>query len=149
MNQVTKNFFVVLGIGSIGFVLGMLSAIYFADINMETPGDQTTTIPTTLTPSSEETSLTEDTVPAQGTPAENMPVVEEERGFSIAISTLPESQQMALRTMGIDGEELYITPKMIGCAEAKVGSARVAEIKGGAGVSISEGLTLIGCYSQE
>ena len=149
MNQVTKNFFVVLGIGSIGFVLGMLSAIYFADINVETPGDQTTTIPTTLTPSSKETIPTEDTVPAQGTPAENMPVVEEERGFSIAISTLPESQQMALRTMGIDGEELYITPKMIGCAEAKVGSARVAEIKGGAGVSISEGLTLIGCYSQE
>lgn len=66
--------------------------------------------------------------------------------FSIPISGLPQAQQTALKAMGINGDSFVVTKGMVACAEAKIGAQRVKEIQNGASTSVSEGLTLMGCY---
>jgi hypothetical protein len=51
-----------------------------------------------------------------------------------------------LEAMGIDADSVNITPEMVACAEAKLGAARIEEIKNGATPSFSEGASLVACY---
>lgn len=67
--------------------------------------------------------------------------------FTINVSNLPDSQKTMLRTMGVEGNEIEITNGMMACAEAKVGSERLRAIRDGASPSISEGFSLMSCYS--
>ncbi len=65
-------------------------------------------------------------------------------GLVIDISTLPTAQQGVLRSLGYE-QTITFTPDMIACAEAKLGSARVTEIKRGAAPSVLESASLMGC----
>jgi hypothetical protein len=71
----------------------------------------------------------------------------EETAFTITVADLPEVQQQALRTVGIEDATLVITNAMVACIEASVGVDRMLEIKNGSGVSVTEGFTLARCYT--
>ncbi len=131
--------FIALVSACIGFLLGVITTQYLKKDIIVTPLSTDSTVETNNTTSSvneEEETTTPNAA------------VAEQTGFTISIATLPETQQFALRSMGVDGDELVITSTMVACAEVKLGAARVTEIKNGAGVSMSEGVTLIGCYSE-
>ena len=70
-----------------------------------------------------------------------------EVAFTIDVTKLPEAQQVALKTMGVNETSIKITNAMVTCAGADLSEARMAEIKGGASVSIAEGIKLVGCYN--
>ena len=61
---------------------------------------------------------------------------------------MTDAQRNMLKSFGLDPDTITITPSMVACAEAKVGAARVEEIRNGATPSIMEGASLLGCYSQ-
>lgn len=67
-------------------------------------------------------------------------------GTVIRTTSLSAGQQKLLSALGVDTSQIVITPAMIACAEAKVGSARLKEIEGGATPSFTEGLSLLACY---
>lgn len=70
-----------------------------------------------------------------------------ETAFVVAMDRLSDTQQVAVRAAGVEGDEIVITRGMVVCAESEMGSSRVAEIEGGASISMSEGVTLISCYN--
>lgn len=72
--------------------------------------------------------------------AESVP----EGGFTVDISSLPDSQQGMLRTLGYENS-ITFTPEMVVCAEGKLGSARVAEIIAGSAPSMMESASLMAC----
>lgn len=67
-------------------------------------------------------------------------------GTTVVANDLTSGQRQLLGALGIDANEFTITPEMVACAEAKVGAARVEEIKNGATPSLIEGAELIACY---
>ncbi len=67
-------------------------------------------------------------------------------GTTIQASSLSEGQIKLLGALGIDADSINVTPEMVACAEASLGSARIEEIINGATPSFSEGLKLAGCY---
>lgn len=67
-------------------------------------------------------------------------------GATVNTSSLSDGQRQMLEAMGIDADTVNITPEMVACAEAKLGAARIEEIKNGATPSFSEGASLVGCY---
>lgn len=69
-----------------------------------------------------------------------------EEGIKLDSSTLSDGQRKMLEAMGIDTENITLTPEMVACAEAKVGSARLIEIQNGASPSVTEGAALAACY---
>lgn len=71
---------------------------------------------------------------------------ETEGGTTVDASSLTPGQRSMIESMGIDPDSITITPAMIACAEAKLGAARIEEIKNGATPSFTEGATLIACY---
>ncbi len=114
--------------------LGFLA--YFAyklSSNADTvaPTDSVTTVETSDT-------VTTDTTGAPST-ASTM-----SSSITIPISTLPESQQSVLRTLGYT-DVITFTPDMVSCAEAKLGVDRVAEIKNGSTPSAMEVIKLTPC----
>lgn len=60
--------------------------------------------------------------------------------------TLTAEQRALVESFGIDPDTVHITPAMIACAEAEVGSARLAQIQGGDKPSFTEGMKLMACY---
>ena len=68
-------------------------------------------------------------------------------GKTVDPSMLTEGQRKLLKTLGVDTNNITITPEMIACAEAKVGADRVTEIQNGATPSFTEGAKLAACYS--
>lgn len=69
-----------------------------------------------------------------------------ENGTKVNASRLTAGQIKLLAAFGIDPNSVTITPTMIACAEASLGSARVEEIKNGATPSVTEGVKLAACY---
>ncbi len=67
---------------------------------------------------------------------------------TVVTPTLTDSQKKMLESFGIDTEAVTVTASMVACAEAKLGSARVEEIKNGATPSFLEGASLFSCYNQ-
>ena len=63
-----------------------------------------------------------------------------------ASSNMTEGQRKMLSSMGINPDQVNITPQMIACAEAKLGAERTEEIKNGATPTFSEGASLVACY---
>ncbi len=66
-------------------------------------------------------------------------------GFTVSLSSLPEAQQSMLRTLGYE-DSITFTPEMVACAEGKLGSARVGEIKAGAVPGPLEAASLMPCF---
>lgn len=62
---------------------------------------------------------------------------------------LTADQRKLLESFGIDSNEVRITAEMVACAEAKLGPARVAEIRDGATPSFMEGTRLLACYNAQ
>lgn len=81
------------------------------------------------------------------TTAESQDVNQNNEGTTISASALTPEQQQLLASLGIDANEINVTPEMIACAEAKLGVARIEEIKNGATPSFSEGFSLVACYN--
>ncbi len=67
-------------------------------------------------------------------------------GTTVDANALTPGQRQMLESMGIDADSITITAEMVACAEAKLGAARVEEIKNGATPSFAEGASLITCY---
>jgi len=67
---------------------------------------------------------------------------------NVNTSNLTPGQRQLIEALGIDANSITITAEMVACAEAKLGTARVEEIKNGATPSFSEGVSLAACYSQ-
>lgn len=67
-------------------------------------------------------------------------------GATVDTNSLSAGQRQMLEAMGIDADTVNITPEMVACAEAKLGAARIEEIKNGATPSFSEGASLVACY---
>ena len=66
-------------------------------------------------------------------------------GVAVDAAQLSAGQLQFLETLGVDTNNLTITPEMVACAEEKVGSARLIEIQNGDNPSISEGTSLMSC----
>jgi len=66
--------------------------------------------------------------------------------FTIDTSTLSDLQRSILSTLGIDESIITVTQTMYTCAEGKLGSTRLNEIKGGSLPSFSESFSLFNCY---
>lgn len=69
-----------------------------------------------------------------------------EGGATVDTNNLTDGQRNMIEAMGIDADSVTITPEMIACAEAKLGAARLEEIKNGATPSFTEGASLVACY---
>lgn len=67
---------------------------------------------------------------------------------TIDISTLPESQQKAIRTFGFEGSNVVVTNDMVLCAEDAVGKDRFDEIIGGIAPTPLESLQLLPCFKK-
>jgi hypothetical protein len=67
--------------------------------------------------------------------------------FTIDVTKLPEAQQLALKTMGVNETSIEITNAMVTCARADMSEERMTEVKGGATVTMGEGIKLISCYN--
>ncbi len=121
----TKN--VLLGllfvlVFAVGFIVGRFSLV--GDIIANVPATNSTT-------KSVEADTNDETVDA---------------GVTIQAASLSDGQKKLLNALGIDADEITVTPEMIACAEAGLGQARVDEIMGGATPSFTEGLKLATCY---
>lgn len=60
---------------------------------------------------------------------------------------LSTDQKEMLERFGIDTNGIVITTEMIVCAEEKIGTERLNEIKAGATPTFFEGLSLMSCYN--
>ena len=69
-----------------------------------------------------------------------------EGGATINSSNMTEGQRKLISALGLDPNNITVTAEMVACAEAKLGAARVEEIKNGATPSFSEGASLVVCY---
>lgn len=76
----------------------------------------------------------------------NTAETQDSSGTTINTDNLTDSQRQMLKALGIDADNITITPQMVACAEAKLGAARIEEIKNGASPSFSEGAALVACY---
>jgi hypothetical protein len=83
----------------------------------------------------------EATSTSSSTPTISKPVTIDEEKLS-------PGQAKLLKTLGIDTENLVVTPAMQKCAVDALGQTRFDEIIQGATPSISEGLNLVVCYKK-
>jgi len=67
-------------------------------------------------------------------------------GIVVKPSSLTDGQKKMLSVMGIDPNHIVLTPTMIACADASLGTARIAALEGGATPSFTEGIKLAACY---
>lgn len=118
----------------LGFVLGRFS---YVDSTMNAVGDRLQQASESVGIPSNSTSQS-----AQGTEASQQEAV------NVNTSSLTPGQRQLIEALGIDADSITITAEMVACAEAKLGAARVEEIKGGATPSFSEGVSLAACYTQ-
>ena len=67
-------------------------------------------------------------------------------GVVVSPSKLTDGQKKMLSVMGIDPNHIVLTPTMIACANASLGTARIQALEGGATPSFTEGMKLAACY---
>lgn len=66
-------------------------------------------------------------------------------GIKIDTSSVSEEQKAIAEKLGIDIDNIIITPEMVSCAERKLGSQRMQEIMEGSSPTTLEGISLLGC----
>jgi len=69
-----------------------------------------------------------------------------EGGTTIDSSNMSDGQRKLISALGLDPNNITITAEMVACAEAKLGTSRMEEIKNGATPSFTEGASLVICY---
>ncbi len=130
-------------------VLGIMLGYYFGKASVNTTNTnpqpvsvgEKTGVVTTGEATEEATTETSSDL-NDGSVAESVP----EEGIKVDTATLSDGQKKILNTLGVDTENLVLTPEMVACAEAKIGSARLAEIQAGVSPSFLEGAALVACY---
>lgn len=95
----------------------------------------------TLKTTTPETGSEQIRVPVTTPVAETIPAA----GVKLNTSAVSEDQKAAAEKVGIDLDEVTITPEMVSCAENKLGSERVVEIMNGASPTMLESISLLGC----
>jgi hypothetical protein len=73
---------------------------------------------------------------------------EAKAAVNVSSNTLTDSQKKMLESFGVDTNAITVTATMIACAEAKLGKARIEEIKNGATPSMLESASLLTCYKK-
>jgi hypothetical protein len=119
----------------VGFVLGKMNVATPADAVIESAKETFIQTQTSDVPKQE---VSETTTP--GTDTKPSPAT------SISVDALTDSQKKMLESLGVNTEAITVTAAMIACAEAKLGKARIEEIKNGATPSMLEGVSLMACY---
>ncbi len=136
-----NNTAVTVIVGVIALILGFFLGTMMTDNDGERAA--------TSTPSN----VSQNTPVTPNAPATSTPVAPaadpDEVAFTIETERLPELQQQALISLGIEETELEITNAMVSCVESEVGSSRMMQIRNGATTTVSESVTLVGCYSGE
>ncbi len=129
--------------GIVGLVIGYFLGTMTADTTLSNTA--------TTTPSGVSQNQPTNTPPTSATPTTTptAPTDADEVAFTIETARLPELQQQALITLGIEETELKITNKMVSCVESEVGSSRMLQIRNGASTTVAESVTLVGCYSAD
>ncbi len=129
------------------FAAGLMTG-YYAGVNNITIEDAVTKLEETTTQETSKVTPPPNDTTREKSAVENESVPQETTGVTkVDTSQLTPGQKQLLETLGVDTENLVITPAMIACAEAKVGAARVAEIQNGATPTFMEGASLMACYS--
>lgn len=105
-------------------------------LTVQVPFGATTSEEATSTPNT-------NTAASEGT-TDNAAITVPHEGFVIDIQSLPAAQQSALKALGYS-DTITISPAAVTCAEEKIGTARVLEIKNGAAPSLVESTKLAGC----
>lgn len=123
-------------IGGLVVVVVIFAAGYFV-AEYGVPWHMTQTDTVTTTTDTMESSSTPDT--KTSAPAGSV---------EVDTSSLTDGQRQLLQTLGIDANSVTVTPAMMTCAEAAVGTTRLDEIKAGDTPSFTEGLKLFGCYTK-
>lgn len=129
-----------------GIVVNIIGFIIYDGMN-----DDAMNVPMTPT-STPTTSSTSAQIEAQRQRDRDEQIMREEKeaqtvAFKIDVAKLPATQQLALKTVGVSSSSIDITNAMVTCAKADLSDNRIAEIKGGATTTASEGLKLVSCYS--
>jgi len=127
---------VLLGVFGSGFALGYLSAP-----SATSDDTQTVVVQSELRSESDPTESTGTTSPSSLVGS----VSQEE--VTLDTSALTDGQRTLLESLGVDTDSITLTPDMIACAEAKVGSERLTAIKNGDTPSFFEGAKLMTCYT--
>lgn len=83
--------------------------------------------------------------PAVATSSAAMTVPEE--GVTLDASAMSDGLRTLLKSLGIDADSITLTPKMVACAEEKLGSERIIAIQNGDTPSAVEGSRLMVCYT--
>lgn len=128
---------IAIGIGC--FILGFLFCSFFTDRDFSEVGESAVNAGASVF--SDDANEVNDSSSGTSSASGN------EVAFTIQVSDLSDSQQAMLRGLGIDESEIQITNSMMACAEAKLSASRIAEIRGGATPSFSEGAQLVACYN--
>lgn len=141
MDKGTTTGIVMVLVFGLGLMIG-----YYAGSNNITPSNVVTQAEEAATDGSANTQTTNNT--GSDTAGSDAGTQAQATGATtVDTSQLTAGQRQLLETLGVDTENLTITPEMVACAEAKVGAARVAEIQNGATPTFMEGASLMACYS--
>jgi len=141
MDKATTTGVVMVLVFGLGLMIG-----YYAGSNNITASDAMTQVEEATTGRSENTQTTNSA--SNNTGGNEVDTQAQASGATtVNTSQLTPGQRQLLETLGVDTENLTITPEMVACAEAKVGAARVAEIQNGATPTFMEGASLMACYS--
>lgn len=66
---------------------------------------------------------------------------------TIDASLMSDGQRQMLETLGVDTDSITVTPKMVSCADARVGADRMVAIRAGDTPTVIEGTKLMACYT--
>jgi len=134
-----------------GFMIGRTTAPSGAILTQEELQEEATTNTQTGTPDTADTTDTTNTTgttnTGQTTQTEGSVDTQITEPIEVGSKMTAEQRKM-LESFGLNPDEITITPGMIACAEAKVGTARIQEITNGATPSFMEGAALVTCYGQ-
>lgn len=131
-SQTLRTAILVVIVFGVGFMIGRMTA----------PGQFTSSAIPTVNSVHEQSegSLQEDVYTSGNVPTEV-------NGTSVNTTNLTPDQRQLLESLGINVDEVVITPQMVACAEAKLGVSRIEEIQNGTTPSFWEGTQLVACYS--
>ena len=133
---------VVIALGC-GLLLGRMTATQMLDSDTETVSDVTENTAESIT--TEQSSVVEEIGGESSSDVSGSLEVRHDEEVNSG-PALTEGQRKLISAMGLDPNNFTITSTMVACAEAKIGVARVEEIKNGATPSLSEGVSLYACY---
>ena len=141
-----KKFFYV-GVVLVALALSATIIVwYLLQQTLATPNSMTPAVspaPTTHNNESEQSAEVHEVAPATATT--NTPP----ESTALPVPELSDGQRQAAEAVGIDVDEITLTPAMIACAEEKMSRERMLQIAEGGTPSFFEALALVPCVKAE